>query len=274
MARTTAATVAALGVWAAIAYADWGGFGRNALGGHTIDDIAGITLWRDGWDYVGVIAVASIATVVAMRGNRWLTAVLCAAGLSPILVEIAYRESASLQRNISLSMVFLAPVLGLLGARLLTPGRYLGGRAPVALFGVVVLLSSGMGTSAAMIHGWPTSTSINSALRYYAHDGSQRYLVDGSALPAYYLSDATRYDQWASTLDERYASTGGTQRLREDIQSGIYRLVLYRGDGATPALDRSMIPTLRTRYTLVARVPVTSHDDDAYWSLWLSELPR
>jgi hypothetical protein len=273
-ARTAVATVAAVALWAAVAHSDWDGFGRNALGGHTIEDIAGGTLWRDGWDYVGVIAVVSAATVALIRGKRWLTGVLCLAGLAPILVEILYQESASLQRNIGLSVVFLAPVIGVLGASLLSPGRFLGGRAPLALVGAIVLLSSGMGTSAAMIHGWPTSTSINSALRYYAHQGSDRYLVDGSELPAYYLSNVTQYGQWASTLDDRYAGAGGEERLRADIQSAAYRLVLYRDDGATPELDRSMIPTLKTRYTLVARVPVTSGSDHDFWSLWLAELPR
>ncbi|MBV9485278.1 MAG: glycosyltransferase family 39 protein, partial [Frankiaceae bacterium] len=274
MLRITIATLLGLAVWAAVGHGDWSGFGRNALGGHTIDEIAGLTLWRDGWDYVGVLALASVVTAAVLRGRRWLTVVLCAAGLIPVLVEIVYQESASLQRNIALSMVFLAPVLGLLGAALLSPGRFLGARAPLAVVGSAVLLSSGMGTSAAMIHGWPTSTSINSALRYYAHDGSQRFLVDGSDLPAYYLSDVTSYGQWSSTLDDRYASPGGVTRLRTDIESGAYRLVLYRDNGATPALDRSMIPTLRTRYTLVAKVPVTNDNNHAYWSLWLSELPR
>jgi hypothetical protein len=171
-------------------------------------------------------------------------------------------------------MVFLAPVLGVLGTRLLARGRLLGLRAPLGIIGAVVLISSGMATSAHMIHGWPSSTSINNALRYYAHDGTQRYLVDGSNLPAYYLSDVTGYSQWASTLDQRYAGPRGPQLLRQDLDSADYRLVLYRSNGATPALDRSMLPALHARYTLVAKLPVTRGDTHDYWSLWLAEMPR
>jgi hypothetical protein len=273
-AATAAVMVATAGGWALVAHRDWSGFAATALGGHPVSELASAALWRDGWDYLGVIAIASLAAVWVLRGRRPVVGVLCASGLSPVVVQISSQESASLQRNIGLAMVFLAPVLGALGAWLIQPGRLLGARAPLALVGAVALLSSGMGTSLRMMHGWPTATSIDSALRYYAHDGSARYLVDGSSLPAYYLSDVTSYEQWASTLDTRYATGGGAERLREDLQSGAYRLVLYRDDGATPALDRSMIPTLRSRYTLVARVPVSPEDHDAYWSLWLSELPR
>ena len=271
---TTAATVLSIAAWAALAHNDGHGFATNALGGHTVDEVAGTTLLQDGWDYVGVIALCSAAAVAALSRRRWLSGVLCAAGLLPVGVQIASQQSASLQRNVGLSMLFLAPVLGALGAWLVTQGRLLGIRAPLALVGAVALLSSGMGTSATMIHAWPNSTSINDALRYYAHDGNQRYLVDGNSLPAYYLSDVTSYTQWASTLDQRYATAGGEARLRDDLQSAAYRLVLYRDNGATPALDRSMVATLQTRYTLVAKVPVSQDDKNAYWSLWLAELPR
>jgi hypothetical protein len=269
-----AATVGCLAAWAGIAHRDWAGFAGTSLGGHTISHVAGTTLLSDAWHYIGLIAVAGLVTIAIVPGRRALPAALCAAGLLPVVVEIASGQPASLQRNVGLSMVFLAPVLGLLGTRLVGQGRLLGLRAPLAVVGAVALLSSGMGTSASMIHGWPTSTSIDSALRYYVHRGPDRYLVDGSDLPAYYLSDVTGYDQWTSTLDAGFASPGGNERLNEALQSGNFRLVLYRNNGATPSLDKSMLATLRTRYTLVARVPVSPDNTDAYWSLWLSELPR
>jgi hypothetical protein len=272
---TTTVTTIGLGLgWAILARNDWSGFTSTALGGRTAADVAGSTLLRDSWDYVGLIALASVAAVPMIRRHRLTTGVLCTAGLIPVGLQIAYHQSATLQRNIGLSMVFLAPVLGLLGTWLVRQGRLLGLRAPLAIAGAVALISSGMGTSAQMIHGWPSSTSIDSALRYYVHDGTQRYLVDGSNLPAYYLSDVTSYGQWASTLDPRYAGANGQQLLRDDVESAEYRLVLYRDNGATPALDRSMRSALRTRYTLVARMPVTQGKTNAYWSLWLAELPR
>lgn len=274
IATTTATTLGFAVVWAILARNDWSGFASTALGGRTAADVAGTTLLHDSWDYVGLIALASVAAVPVIRRHRITAGILCAAGLLPVVVQIAYHESATLQRNIGFSMVFLAPVLGLLGTWLVSQGRLLGLRAPLAIIGAVALISSGMGTSAQMIHGWPSSTSINEALRYYAHNGTQRYLVDGSNLPAYYLSDVTRYDQWASTLDARYTGANGPQLLREDLESADYRLVLYRDNGATPALDRSMQSALRTRYTLVAKLPVTQGKTNAYWSLWLAELPR
>jgi hypothetical protein len=269
-----AATVGALAAWAAVGHSDWQGFTANALGGRTITAVSGISLLHQSWDHLGLIAVAGLAAVVVLRDRRHLVAALCASALVPVLVQVIWHESAALQRNVAFCMVFLAPVLGGLATWLISRGKFLGLRAMLAVVGGIVLLSSGMGTSTSMIHSWPTSTSIDGALRYYAHDGTQRYLVDGSDLPAYYLSDVTNYSQWASTLDQRYASVGGESRLRADIQSAAYRLVLYRNDGATPALDTSMVATLRTRYTLVARVPVIPGKTTAYWSLWLSELPR
>jgi 4-amino-4-deoxy-L-arabinose transferase-like glycosyltransferase len=267
-------TIATLVAVAALARDDWHGFTTTALGGRILTEAAGTPLWRAGWDYVGLVAVAGVAAVIAMKGHRRFSLLIVAAGLGPVLVEIGFHESASMQRNVGLSMIFLAPVIGVLGTRLVSRGRLLGVRAPVALASGILLLSTGMATSANMFHNWPTSTSIISALRYYAHDGTDRYLVDGSELAAYHLSDTTDYTQWASTLDDRYITPGGTERLREDLQSANFKLVLYRDDGATPALDRSMVATLRTRYTLVARVPVSPNDTHAYWSLWLAELPR
>lgn len=274
IAATTATTLGFGVLWAILARNDWSGFASTALGGRTAADVAGSTLLHESWDYVGLIALASVAAVPAIRRHRVTAGVLCAAGLIPVGLQIAYHESATLQRNIGFSMVFLAPVLGLLGAWLVSQGRMLGLRASLAIVGATALISSGMGTSAQMMHSWPSSTSIDAALRYYVHNGSQRYLVDGSNLPAYYLSDVTNYDQWASTLDPRYAGTNGAELLREDLESADYRLVLYRDNGATPALDKAMQSALQTRYTLVARVPVTQGATNAYWSLWLAELPR
>jgi hypothetical protein len=271
---TAAATLACLGAGAAVFHRDWQGFTSNALGSHPVKELAGSALLHDGWDYIGLLAIAGVAAIVVARGQRKLAGVLCLAALAPVAVQIGWSESASLQRNVAFSMVFLAPALGAGATWLVRQGRLLSLRAPLALVGVVVLLSSGMATSAAMIHSWPTATSINSALRYYAHNGTQRYLVDGNELPAYYLADVTGYNQWVSTLDQRYATPGGAARLRLDVENGDYRLVLYRDNDATPNLDKSMVATLRTRYTLVARVPVTPGNTSTYWSLWLAELPR
>jgi hypothetical protein len=271
----SASVVGGLIALAALAHHDWHGFTANALGGHTFEEVAGSTLLHDGWDYIGVLAVVAVASLaVVTRDRRGLAAPLCAAGLLPVVVQILWHDSASLQRNIAFSMVFLAPVLGAGGTWLMGQGRWLAVRAPLALMAGVLLLSTGMGTSASMIHSWPTSTSIDAALRYYVHDGNQRYLVDGNELPAYYLSDVTGYNQWVSTLDGRYSSAGGTTRLREDLQDAAYRLVLYRDNDATPGLDKLMVATLRNRYTLVARVPVSPGNTNTYWSLWLAELPR
>lgn len=268
---TSGVAVITMATFAVVGRHDVRGFTATVLGGH--ESLSGSAGLHAAWTCIGLMAIAGVAAAIATGRRRPVAVVLCAAALVPLAVDIASGGVASVERNAALAMVFLAPLLGAGGALLVRQGRHLGLRAPLALVAAVVLLSSGMATSARMFDGWPRSTSIDAALRAYTHEGTDRYLVDGSDLPAYYLSNVTHYDQWESTLQARYAGPGGEVRLHQDLQNAAYDLVLYRGDGATPGLDASMLATLRTRYTLVARIPVSPSHPTAYWNLWLAELP-
>jgi hypothetical protein len=130
-----------------------------------------------------------------------------------------------------------------------------------------------MSTSSAAIHAWPSSAMVNQGLRQLIRPG-QPVLVDGAAIPAYYLSGTTRYSQWVDTTAPRFAGPGGQARMTADLANGDFKYVLYNSYGATPGVDRSLLATLRNRYTLIAEVPVSAGDPHAHWFLWLSELPR
>jgi hypothetical protein len=270
-----ASAAATLAVLAVVGQADGQGLAANALGGQVLQGMGRLTALHDGWAAVGPVAIIALLAVAVLPGRRALAVALCTAGIAPVVVQVATEQPAGIARNAALTMVFLAPVLGAAGVWLVSRGRWLALRAPLAFVALLALLSSGMATSAQMAEAWPaTDGTIDGVLAHDVHEGSQRYLVDGSDLPAYQLSGMTHYDQWVSTLSQRYTAAGGMTRLYHDIQDGAYRLVLYRDNGVTPALDRSMVATLRTRYTLVARVPVSPGDPTNDWSLWLSELPR
>jgi hypothetical protein len=275
LARTVTAMVVAAAITGyAMAPGDWAGLRSTSVYRLALLPESRLDLLGDSWTYIGPLIVAGLFAAIVLRRTWLLALVLLGTALIPAAAQIYFGESASLHKNIAFGVVFLAPLVGVAGMALLRRGRHLAVRAPLALVGVVLLLSSGIGTSAAMVRGWPNSTRIDNVLRQYAHQGDQRYLVDGSSIPAYYLSDVTNYNQWISTYDIPYATAGGAQRLRNQIANGDFRLVLYRTQDATPALDRAMISTLRERYTLVARVPIGTGTTHEYWSLWLSELPR
>lgn len=253
---------------------DWTGLGVTSLDRHTLLPESRAALFHASWDYIGPLVIVALLAVILLHRTWLLAGLLLATALIPAAAQIYLGESASLHKNIAFGIVFLAPVLGVAGVALVRSGRFLGLRAPLALLGVILLLSSGIGTSAAMVRGWPNSTQIDNVLRQYVHPGSQQYLVDGSSIPAYYLSGVTNYNQWVSTYDVSYANADGAQRLRDQIANGKFTLVLYRSQDATPGLDQAMLAMLRDRYTLVAKIPLNSGNPHAYWSLWLSELPR
>jgi hypothetical protein len=275
LARAVTALVATGALTAYLmARSDWSGLGATSIYRQALLPESKLALLHASWTYIGPLMATGLLAVVLLRRTWLLATVLLATALVPVVAQIDLGEAESLHKNIAFGVVFLAPLAGVAGMALVRQGRLLAVRAPVALVAVVLLLSAGIGTSADMVRGWPNSTRIDNVLQQYVHEGNQRYLVDGSSIPAYYLSDVSNYNQWISTYDVPYATPGGAQRLRNQIANGTFRLVLYRTQDATPGLDRAMLSTLRERYTLVAKVPIGSADSGQYWSLWSSELPR
>ncbi|HTW21205.1 MAG TPA: glycosyltransferase family 39 protein [Mycobacteriales bacterium] len=255
--------------------ADWQGMRSTSLDRTTLLPEGRLTLLRDCTHYIGALALAGAIGVLLVRRRRAvLGVVLLATSLIPPVVQIRFSESASLHKNMAFGVLFLAPLVGVTGMALLRRGRYLGVRAATALVCAVLLLSSGVGTSQAMVNGWPNSNRIMLVLAHYVRPGTQKYLVDDSMIPAYYLSGLTSYRQWESTYDVQFEGPHGAQVMQDQLANGKYALFLYRDDGATIALDRQMLTILRSRYTLVAKVPFSTAGGNHYWYLWRAELPR
>jgi hypothetical protein len=209
-----------------------------------------------------------MAGVFVLR-ERWrLPAVLIAMSAVPAIAQLRFNDGTSLAKNTAFGLVFLVPLVGVAGSHLLRRGRALAVRAATALAAVVLLLSSGMGTSSAMVDAWPNSTQVDTILAQHVHRGAARYLVDGSEIPAYYLSRLTNYDQWQTTYASRYDGPDGAQALARQLERQTFTLFLYRDEGPTIGLDRDMLPILQQGYTLVAKLPISPNDPHQFWYLW------
>lgn len=224
--------------------------------------------------YVGVLATVGVLGVALAGRRRLVSAVLVASGLLPVILQFRLGEGESLHKNIAFGMIFLAPAVGATAVALVRRGSKLAVRAPLALVGVIALLSSGTGTSQAMVNGWPNTDQISRVMAGYVQPGPDRYLVDGSQIEAYYLSGLTSYPQWWSTYDADYVGAHGTALLRHRLKTGYFTVFLYRDNGPTAALDHQMLPILRANYTLAARIPVSPTDTHDYWNLWTTESTR
>lgn len=253
---------------------DWHGLLATSFNRTTLLPESRIALIRDCLGYVGGLTAAGVLGFVLLR-RRWpLAGALLLTSLIPAIVQIRFNESASLHKNMAFGILFLVPLVGVAGVALLRRGRLLGLRAPVALACLVLVLSSGMGTSQAMVHGWPNSTNIDGVLAHYVQPGPDKYLVDNSQIPEYYLSGSSNYNQWDSTFAPVYQGPHGAEYMRHHLENGYYTLFLYRDEGSTIGLDRQMLTILHRRYTLVDKIPMSSSDTHHFWYLWIAELPR
>ena len=152
----TAATIALLS-----GPADWPGWQATVLGGHAVDLVDRASLLHQAIAAVGVLVLVGMLAVVVSAPDRVATTLLWVAAVAPVVLEVGFGESASIQRNAVFSVLFLAPVVGVAGRWLVGRGPFLALRAPASLAATVFLLSAGMSTSSAMMHSWPSSTSIN-----------------------------------------------------------------------------------------------------------------
>jgi Dolichyl-phosphate-mannose-protein mannosyltransferase len=268
-ALATAATLAAAGLLAVtLTSADWHGLMFTSLDRVTQMPESRAALLRQCLRYGGGLTAAGLAGVIVLR-ERWrLPVVLLAMSAVPALAQLRFNEGTSLERNMAFGLLFLAPLVGVAGAHLLRRGRVLAARAAAALAALVLLLSSGMGTSAAMVNGWPNSAQIDMILAHYVHAGPQRYLADGSQIPAYYLSRSTSYGQWQTTSAPRYDGLRGARLLARELERRTFALFLYRDEGPTIGLDHDMLPILKRGYILVAKVPISPNDPHQFWYLW------
>ena len=279
-ARTTGIAVIGLLVCCGLAalvanHHDWQGMLSTSLNRTTLLPESRLSLVRDCLTYVGGLTAAGlIGVALGWRRHAALAIVLLTTSLVPAVVQIRFSESASLHKNIAFGVLFLAPLVGVTGMALLRRGRFLGSRAATALVCAGLVLSSGMGTSQAMVYGWPNSNHINLVLAHYVRAGTEKYLADDSSIPAYYLSGITGYNQWETTYDGQYQGSNGAEVMQDQLANGEFALFLYRDEGATIGLDQQMLTILRNRYTLVAKVPFSKTDQHHFWYLWRAELPR
>jgi hypothetical protein len=254
---------------------DWHGItSTSSLNRDVLLPTSRLDLIGDSLHYVGVLAAVGLIGVFLARRQRLVMGILVASGVLPIVLQFRLGEAESLHKNIAFGLIFLAPAVGAAAIALVRRGPKLALRAPLALVGVIAVLSSGTGTSQAMVNGWPNTDQITRIMAGYVQPGNDRYLVDGSQIQEYYLSGLTSYRQWWSTYDADYYGPNGAELLRHRLASGYFSAFLYRDNGPTAALDHQMLPILRARYTLAARIPVSKSDKHDYWNLWTTESTR
>lgn len=130
--------------------------------------IAGVILtWQGHWQPVNrphrtavihgeIVAVAPVAVAAAIgivvTRRRLLALALFAAGMVPVGHQIWLGDTGGLHQATSLSVVVLAPLVGVAAMALLRRGRYLGPRVVVAAVYGAVLLATGMTSSDGVVH--------------------------------------------------------------------------------------------------------------------------
>jgi hypothetical protein len=229
---------------------------------------------------VGALAYASRPITergeeVAADGGRlrraMLGAVLAGNALLALAEPIRIHSFMSLQKQAGFGLLLAAPIVGV-GLARVVGDHFRRAQIGVAIWGTMLVI--GMTGASSLFSAWPNSTAYVAGIAGHLWPGA-RYLVEGDAVPIYYLrgrADA-QPGQFTSTQHFRYVNEQG-QVLTGDagyvaaIEGGYFHLIAFNFE-TTPAADSVIARTLAADpdYRLAAVIP--NGNDTAGQFIWV-----
>ena len=229
----------------------------------------------------GIVALAIFGTACYVwqdngdnRPRRWrlgLGVLLCGTALLAPAYQMHLQMGVSLHKHIGYGLLFAAPIAGVGLSKMM--GAYF--RYPqLAIACWVTLLTFGITQSQDLYLRWADSSQLVAAIRPELEPG-RRYLVEGDAVPKYYLRTETRPEQWTSTYaidytDQNGDRLSGQRGYRAALHDGYFHVVVFSFT-VTQELDRLLIAQLRTdgQYRMLAKLPVSTSGGRGSYEIWV-----
>ena len=221
------------------------------------------------------LVVGAVGLVLALRSRRLVTLLLFGTALLPVAYHVKEAALVSLHKHVAFGIFFLAPLGGVVGARLLKAGRRGGFVQPTfvaAVLGALVLGGLAQHTAKDLFNQWPSTSRMIDLLRSQARPLDGRFLVEEQEVPRYYLRGRIAEWQWYGTFWFEYKRKDGqplfgTDAYRAALRDRYFGLVVLRY-GPTAGLDWQLTPELRNpqQYRLIAKV--RGGPGQPMWLIW------
>ncbi|MFF7210404.1 ArnT family glycosyltransferase [Streptomyces sp. NPDC008238] len=241
--------------------AQWGGLVLLVAVGGAVDYVRKSRMGEMPW--------ATGDTPGAVRRTA-LGLVLCGTALLAPVCQAYLNDDASLFTHVGFGLLFAAPMAGLGISRLV------GAHFRYPQLGIMVwvgVLVVGMAQTQSLYHPAASGQVVESLRKVVGKDG--RYLAEHSDIPAYYLRDVTRPDQWQGTRGIDFTDKGGEHHtgadgFRSAVRAGWFDVIVLDGD-ATTANDKAITDALHGNpaYRLVSVLPSSDAYGSTTYRIWV-----
>ena len=245
----------------------------------------------DSGEWIGIACIpAAVAAVLALarRRHRVDAAVVAllagSAALAP-LAQARIHTATSLSKHVDFGVWFAAAGAGYLIAQLrrLDRRRWSAAGAAIAASTAVLVPAVAVGRtqSAAFYQAWPNSFEASYEMRILARENPGRYLVEDYDVPAYYLENQVRWEDWYDTWYFSWRPPGGKQTLidlpafKAAIAHHYFKLIVLDFSD-TAATDTSLAADISAAgdYHVIGELPYRGAAGTGRFTVWRYQPPR
>ncbi|MDX3074938.1 glycosyltransferase family 39 protein [Streptomyces sp. MI02-7b] len=241
--------------------AEWGGLVLLVAVGGAVDYVRRSRMGEMPW--------ATGDTPGAVRRTA-LGLLMCGTALLAPVCQAYLNDDVSLFKHVGFGLLFAAPMAGLGISRLV------GAHFRYPQLGIMVwvgVLVVGMAQTQTLYRPPDSGQMVNTLRKVVGKDG--RYLAEQAEIPAYYLADSTRRDQWHGTRDIDFTDKSGEHHtgpdgFRRAVRAGWFDAIVLNGD-VTPGTDKAITDALHgnSGYRLLAVLPSTDAYGSTTYRIWV-----
>jgi putative flippase GtrA len=246
----------------------------------------------DAAQWIGIACIpAAISAVVAVarREDRVTVAVVALLAVSGVLAPLnqaRIHTTTSLSKHVDFGAWFVAVAAGYLIAQLARigwrwrAGWVLGGAAAMLAAAAVLVPAGAFGgtQSGDFFQSWPNSAQMTYHLQSLVQEHQGHYLTEDYDVPAYYLEDQVRWNQWSDTWFFSYRPPGSARTLtglpayQAAIQQHYFALVIL-DFGDTAQTDQAITADIRQAgtYRVIAELPYWDKFGVGQFTVWSYE---
>ena len=240
----------------------------------------------DAAQWIGVACLpAAVAALVALvrrhsRAEAAIVALLSVSGTLAPLDQARIHTTTSLTKHVDFGAWFAAVAAGYLIAQLARISRRWWAGAAVALVGSAAVLvpaaAAGRGQSAHFYETWANTTQVTAQLKSIIRQHQGHYLTEDYDVPAYYLQNQVRWEQWSDTWFFAYRPPGGRRTLtgrpayHAAIQNHYFALVILNFSD-TGQTDSAITADMRKAgtYHMIAELPYWDSFGVGHFFVWM-----
>ncbi|HEX8508431.1 MAG TPA: glycosyltransferase family 39 protein [Propionibacteriaceae bacterium] len=233
-----------------------------------------VLTWIGPW-----VGLALLGGLLRCRRQAAVVVVLLGGSVLGPVQQIHLGEATSMSKHVAFGMIFAAPLVGALFARLLQVRMaYLQGLlTPVVVVAVCLLGQHGMHYSGRFLTGYPDDTEFQGYLRQaVAANPGRPILAEQSSAQRYELRTVTEPWQWTDTYVFNYEGVSGPEAYQRAIQDHYFGVIYLN---FTTKNSHQIIKYLGKNqgkdhyYHLVAKAPgYIRGDKTGSWLMWTPQI--